>query len=164
MDLLPDTRKIRQALSWTITLLNTYQVAYQIVGGLAAQAYGATRPLVDIDLYIALDTAQDVLEAIQPYLTRPPLPHRSNAWDLVYLALEYEGVLIEIGDSSTHPRFFNRQDQRWEPQIIDYTTSQLISLYGIVVAVMPKAELIRYKAMLDREVDHLDIKQITEFF
>ena len=46
-----DSDKISQALTWIVTLLNDQQVQYQIVGGLAAQAYGARRPLVDIDLY-----------------------------------------------------------------------------------------------------------------
>ena len=156
-----DSDKISQALTWIVTLLNDQQVQYQIVGGLAAQAYGARRPLVDIDLYMAFDQAQAALKAMKPYLTRPPAPHRSAAWDLVFLALEYEGVLIEIGDSSTDPRFYNRVDQRWESQIIDYTASQIVTLFGVEVAVMPKAELVRYKAMLDREVDHLDLQQIS---
>jgi hypothetical protein len=157
-----DSDKISQALSWIVTLLNDHQVQYQIVGGLAAQAYGARRPLVDVDLYMAFDQAQAALETMKPYLTRPPAPHRSAAWDLVFLALEYEGMLIEIGDSATDPRFYNRVDQRWEAQLIDYTASQIVTLYGVEVAVMPKTELLRYKAMLDREVDHLDLQQIAD--
>ena len=158
-----DTDKISQALTWIVTLLNDHQVPYQVVGGLAAQAYGASRPLVDIDLYIAFDQAQLVLDAMKPYLTRAPAPHRSAAWDLVYLAMEYQDVQIEIGDSSTDARFYNRIDQRWEAQVIDYTASQIVRLYGVDVAMMPKAELLRYKRMLDREVDHLDLQQIADF-
>lgn len=154
--------KVNQALAWIVALLNEHQIQYQVVGGLAAQAYGAKRPLVDIDLYMAFDQAQAALEAIKPYLTRAPAPHRSAAWDLVYLALEYEGVQIEIGDSSTDPRFYNRLDQQWEAQVIDYTASNIARLYGVDLAVMPKAELVRYKAMLDREVDHLDIQQMAD--
>ena len=157
-----DNGKIGQALTWLVTLLNEHQVQYQIVGGLAAQAYGAKRPLLDIDLYMAFDQSQAVLDAIKPYLTRLPAPHRSAAWDLVYLALEYEGVQIEIGDSSTDPRFYNGLAQRWESQAIDYTASQTVRLYGVDVAVMPKAELVCYKAMLDREVDHLDLQQLGD--
>ncbi len=116
---------------------------------------------MDIDLYIPLDRAQSALEEMRPYMVRQPLPHLSAAWDLVYLALDYRGVLIEIGDSTTNPRFYNRIDQRWERQGIDFTASQIARLYGVEVAVMPRDELLRYKAMLDREVDHLDIQQIT---
>ncbi|MFN8493322.1 MAG: hypothetical protein U0350_37335 [Caldilineaceae bacterium] len=157
-----DNGKISQALSWIVALLDQHQVQYQIVGGLAAQAYGARRPLVDIDLYMAFNQAHAALAELKPYLTREPTPHHSAAWDLVFLALEYEGVLIEIGDSATDPRFYNRLDQRWEEQVIDYTASNIVNLYGTDVAVMPKAELVRYKAMLDREVDHLDLEQIAD--
>lgn len=157
-----DNGKISQALSWIVSLLNQHQIQYQIVGGLAAQAYGAKRPLVDIDLYMPFDQTQAALAAMKPYLTRAPASHRSTAWDLVFLALEYEGVEIEIGDSSTDPRFYNRIDQQWEAQAIDYAASKIVRLYGVDVTVMPKAELVRYKTMLDREVDHLDIQQIAD--
>ena len=71
-------------------------------------------------------------------------------------------MCLEIGDSSSHPRFYNRKDQRWELQRIDFTRSIEHELYTCKVAVMPKDELLLYKAQLDREVDHLDIQQITE--
>ncbi len=152
---------IHAALEWLVSLLNDHDVPYQVVGGLAAQAYGAARPLVDIDLYIPFDQAQAALAEMQPFIVRLAGPHRSASWHLVYLAMDYQGAYIEIGDSSTNPRFFNRIDQRWEPQVIDYAASQIARLYGVDVAVMPKEELIRYKTMLDREVDHQDIQAIA---
>lgn len=92
---------------------------------------------------------------------REPLPHLSPSWDLVYLALDYQGMYMEIGDSSANPRFYNRRDQRWESQPIDYTRSNVLMLYGVEAAVMPKDELIAYKARLDREVDHQDIQEMS---
>ncbi len=47
-----DPQKIGQALGWIVSLLNRYSISYQICGGMAAKAYGATRPLVDIDIYM----------------------------------------------------------------------------------------------------------------
>ena len=160
MEPITDPHQIQQALAWIVAVLERHHVPYQVVGGLAAQAYGAQRPLVDIDLYVPLEQATEALAEWKPFIVREPLPHRSAAWDLVYLALSYQGVWIEIGDSSTHPRFYNARDQRWEWQAIDYAASRVCMLYRIAVAVMPRAELLRYKAMLDREVDHLDIAQM----
>lgn len=161
MNTTPPSETIHRALAWLDTLLRRYDVPYQVVGGLAAQAYGATRPLVDIDLYIPFDKARPALEEMQPYIVRQPLPHRSDSWDLVYLALDYQGAYIEIGDTSTNPRFFNRIDQRWEAQQIDFASSCIVHLYGVELPVMPRSELVRYKTMLDREVDHQDIAEIT---
>ncbi len=162
MEVTNDEQKISQALGWIVSLLNRHSIPYQIVGGLAAKAYDAKRPLIDIDLYAPLDMAHAALEEMRPYITRDPLPHLSASWDLIYMALEYHGMLIEIGDSSSHPRFYNRKDQCWELQCIDFTCSTHLKLYTSEVTVMPKDELLSYKMQLDREVDHLDIQQITE--
>jgi hypothetical protein len=157
-----DPQKLPFALSWLVTLLDHHAVPYQIVGGLAAHAYGATRPVVDVDLYMPFDRAQSFLTDIQPFIVRPPLPHRSDSWDLVYLALEYAEVYIEIGDSSTHPRFYNRIDGRWEDQTLVYDAAVTATLFGVAVKVMPREELVRYKRMLDREVDHLDLAEMGD--
>ena len=156
-----DPQRIGPALAWIVALLDRHHLPYQIVGGLAAKAYGATRPLVDIDIYAPLNEAQSALEEMQPYIIRELKPHRSDSWELVYMALDYHGMYMEIGDTSVPSRFYNRIDQCWEDQVIDFTASNLITVYDVEVAVMPKAELLRYKAMLDREVDHLDLAEIA---
>ena len=156
-----DPQKIGEALNWIVSLLNRHAVPYQIVGGLAAKAYGASRPLVDIDIYVPMEKAQAALEEMRAYVIREPLPHLSASWELIYMALSYHGMYIEIGDSSTNPRFYNRRDQRWEPQPINFANSTIMQLYGVEVNIMPGDELLSYKAMLDREVDHIDIQEIT---
>ena len=159
-----DPQKIRQTLEWIISLLKRYEIPYQICGGTAARAYGATRPLVDIDIYASLQNSshfQAFMDEIQPYVIRAWAPHLSASWDILYLALNYQGMQIEIAESTTNPRFYNHRDGRWEDQPIDFAASTFLSLYGVEVALMPKDELIAYKAMLDREVDHLDLEQIA---
>ena len=159
-----DPQKIGRALSWIVSLQNRYGIPYQICGGMAARAYGATRPLVDIDIYASLQGSphfQAFMDEIQPYLIRAWTPYRSAAWDILYLALDYQGMQIEIAESTTHPRFYNHRDGRWEEQVIDFAASTHLDLYGVEVAIMPKDDLFAYKAMQDREVDHLDIEQVT---
>src|SRR5258708_4045809 len=159
-----EPQKIGKALSWIVSLLNRYGIPYQVCGGTAAKAYGATRPLVDIDLYASLQDSphcQTFMDEIQPHIIREWTPYLSASWDLLYLALNYQGMQIEIAESTTNPRFYNHRDGRWEDQHIDFAVSTRISLYGVEVAIMPKDELLAYKAMLDREVDHLDIEQMT---
>jgi hypothetical protein len=159
-----DPQKIGPALSWIVSLLNRYSIPYQICGGAAAKAYGATRPLVDIDIYAPLQDAQHFqafMHEIQPYLIREFTPIVTASWDITYLVLNYQGIQIDIAESSTNPRFYNHRDGRWEDQPVDFAASTIIQLYGVEVAIMPKDELLTYKAMLKRDVDHLDIEQIA---
>lgn len=162
METTNDPQKIGQALGWIVGLLKRHNIQYQIVGGLAAKAYGAKRPLVDIDLYAPLENTRAALDEMKPYVVRELLPHHSESWDLIYMALDYQGMWIEIGDTSANPRFYNRRDERWEDQPIHYADSNIMTIYGVEVAVMPKDELLAYKAMLDREVDHIDIQEIAD--
>jgi hypothetical protein len=159
-----DPEKIGQALRWIVSLLNQYIIPYQICGGLAARAYGATRPLVDIDIYAALQDSphfQEFIDDIQPYVIRVWGPHLSASWDIIYLALNYLGMYIEIAETTTTPRFYNHRDARWEDQYIDFVASTPMSIYGVDAMIMPRDELLAYKAMLNRDVDHIDIAQMT---
>jgi RimJ/RimL family protein N-acetyltransferase len=153
-----DATRIGESLKWIVNLLDHHHIPYQIVGGLAAHAYGASRPVVDIDLYVPMEKAQAAIAEMKPYIIRPPLPHCSAYWDLTYLVLDHKGVQIEIGDSSTDPRFYNHKGQCWDTQVIDYAASQRATLFGMEVNVMPRSELVRYKTRLDRKVDHADLQ------
>jgi hypothetical protein len=77
------------------------------------------------------------------------------------VALNYQGMQIEIGEATTNPRFYNHRDGRWEDQRIDLLASSQVDLYGVQVRIMPKDELLAYKAMLERDVDLFDIAQLT---
>ena len=149
-----------QAFRWIVDALDRHNVPYQIVGGAAARAYGAYRDLVDNDIYIPFDEAASLLEEVLPYVTWGPQHHSGGEWDLTFLKLNYGGQKLELGDSSSEPRFFHQKDQRWVEQRIGYERSTTVDLFGFVVKVMPKEELVEYKAALGREVDQGDLEQI----
>jgi hypothetical protein len=56
------------------------------------------------------------MDEIQPSIIRECTPHLSASWDILYLALNYQGMQIEIAESTTNPRFYNHRDGRWEDQ------------------------------------------------
>jgi hypothetical protein len=148
-------------LAWITEGLRRHGVPHQVVGGLAARAYGARRPLADIDLYAPFDGAAGLLEEVKPFVTWGPEHHAGEEWDLTFLKIDYRGQRIELGDSSTAPRYFNHAAGRWEEQWIDYGSSVTVRVFGVEVEAMPKDELIRYKRHLGREVDLIDIEQLT---
>jgi hypothetical protein len=156
-----EAKKAGEALAWTVGVLERRGVPYQVVGGLAARAYGAERPIVDVDLYVPFDRAQGALEEIRPNVVWGPEHHADEEWDLTFLKADFGGQRVELGDSSSDPRFFDREEGRWVSQRVDYDTSARMELIGVPAWVMPEEELVRYKRVLGRPVDLEDVAQIA---
>ncbi len=153
--------RVRPALGWIVDALNRYRVPYQVVGGLAARAHGARRPVFDVDLYVPFDRATAALEEIRPHIYWGPEHYVDEQWDLTYLKADFGGQKVELGNSCTHPRYFDVEAGRWEAQRVAYGSSVTIRVFGVEAEVMPKDELIRYKRRLGREVDLIDVEQLT---
>lgn len=150
------------ALRWITGLLRDFGITYQVVGGLAAQCYGSTRPLVDIDLYVPDRASLDrIASAAADRLIRAPAPHRDEHWALVFLALEWGGWKIEIA-AAEEAKVWNRKAERWESAAIQFEEGKIVAMAGIELAVMPKDTLMRYKEGLGREVDRLDLDALQD--
>ena len=147
------------ALAWVADLLQRYRIPFQVVGGLAARAYGATRPLVDLDFYIPMERFPELLPEISPHVVWGPEHYRDRNWDITFVKLSYAGQPIEFGDA-TEAHFFDRIAQAWVQQEIDFDRSVWREVLGVRVPIIPRAELIAYKRRLDREVDRTDLAEI----
>ena len=156
-----EAKKVGEALAWIVGVLERHGVPYQVVGGLAARAYGAVRPIVDVDLYMPFDQAEDALEEIRPYVVWGPEHHAGDEWDLTFLKADFRGQRVELGDPSSVPRFFDRSKGHWVPQRVDYDAGVRIDVLGVWAWVMPEEELVPYKLALGREVDFDDVDQIA---
>ena len=149
------------ALRWIADILDARNVPFQIVGGLAARAYGATREIADIDLYAPASELASVLEVIEPFVTRPLAHYRDQHWDLVFMRLEYGGQRIEIavGDDA---KYRDSRLGEWHDAAVDYGASERLDVLGVDVPVMPRHQLLSYKRRLDRTVDRADVQEIAE--
>ena len=105
-------REVRQraayALAWIVESLGRHNVLYQMVGGLAAEAYGAYRPVADIDIYVPLATG--LLQETRPFTTWWPERYPDETWGISFLRADYHWQRIELIDHSTDPRFFSARD------------------------------------------------------
>ena len=133
-----ETKKVGEALAWIVGVLERHGVPYQVVGGLAARAHGAERPIVDVDLYVPFDQAQSALEEIRPNVVWGPQHHAGDEWDLTFLKADHGG------------------------QRVDYDAGVRVELLGVRAWVMPEEELVRYKRILGRPVDLDDVAQIAK--
>lgn len=158
---LASVEEIGQALEWICGVLRERRVPFQVVGGLAAHVFGASRPVVDIDMYAPLSEHPELLPALAAATVWGPQHYRDESWDLVFMKLDHGRVRIEIGDSSANPRLFDQIAQRWTDQRIDFSRSVQHTAFGVCVPVIPKQELIAYKTALNRDVDLVDIAQIA---
>ena len=150
-----------RALRWIVEILERRAIPYQACGGLAARAYGSTRELADIDLYMPMARFDAIRPEVEAAVTWGPAYETGARWDLTYVKMLYEGQKIEIGDSDT-TLIFDEAEQQWVKQDIHFDQSVYVEVYGVRIPVMPKDQLITYKLMLAREVDLIDIEQMEQ--
>lgn len=149
----------KEALVWITGILKQHQIPFQISGGLAAIAYGASRPLADIDIDIPDSKFDLLIDEVKPYITYGPERFKSDKWDLMLMTLNYRDQEIDLsGADSTY--IFNEQMQQWIKLDEDFSKVNLKTIFDLSLPVIPIKNLINYKKILSREVDLIDLKQI----
>ena len=152
--------KAKAALVWIVDILDKHGIPYQVEGGLAANCYGSNRELVDIDIFIPSFGFEKISKDVEGYVEFGPEFHSGTHWKLVYQLLNYCGQQIEICDAG-RAEYLDTQNDTWVKRDIDFTKAKTIGILGISTKVMRKDDLLEYKGRLNREVDIIDIEQIT---
>ena len=154
------SERVKVALNWLKSLLESESIEYQIVGGLAATIYGGSREIADIDLYIHNSDANKILAHVAPYISKPLTHYSEYGWDLEYFQLVYQNQKIEIG-LALNTKIQSSLDGSWHQLEIDFSKSVAKSYQGIELQVIPVHQLVEYKRILGREVDLIDIQQLA---
>lgn len=152
-------KNAKKALLWITDILKQHEIPFQITGGLAAIAYGATRPLEDIDIDIPDDKFDVISEAVKPFVVSGPERFKSDKWNLLLMTLNYEGQLIDLSGADT-TFIFSEKTQGWVKLVEDFTQASNKTIFGLSLPVIPRLSLIQYKTILARDVDLIDIEQI----
>jgi hypothetical protein len=145
-----------KAFLWITDRLEEHKIPYQVVGGLAARAYGVERPLADIDIDMSFEGAEDFFTAIRPPLPDHPDHIVTEEWDLIYYTFQYDGQVIDLSDIR-HTFMRDRKNNRWHKHEADFSKSVPMVIFGKTVPVIPKNALIGYKKILNRDVDIADM-------
>ncbi|EPJ2749179.1 nucleotidyltransferase domain-containing protein [Vibrio parahaemolyticus] len=154
------SKKVKVALNWLKDLLDSENIEYQIVGGLAATIHGSNREVADIDLYIENSDANKILALASLYVSKPLTHYSEYGWDLEYFQLIYRDQKIEIG-LAQHTKIQSSADGSWHQLEIDFSKSVTKTYQGIELQVIPIHSLVEYKRILGREVDLIDVQQLT---
>ncbi len=154
-------KKTEAAFKWIVNILNEHQIPFQIAGGFAARLYGSTRELADIDIDIPAGRIEDIQEDVKEYIIFGPEMYKDENWDLLLMTLRYEGQDIDISSIDT-VKIFNQNTQNWEDGALDFQDTRIHTVFGLDVPVISRENLIKYKSKLLREVDKLDIEEISK--
>ena len=153
-------RNTKKSLQWITDLLKNLNIPFQIAGGLAAHAYGATREIDDIDIDIPEECFDVVLPHIKKYITVGPVFHEDKHWKLWLITLNHEDQLIDLG-GAYKTEIFNHHTQSWQKLQTNLSHTIPFNLWGITVPVISREDLIAYKKAINRPVDREDIRQIS---
>jgi len=148
-----------EALGRVLALLDREGVPVVAVGGLAAQAHGARRRLVDLDFCVP-DAALSAIAGRLEGLEQAPTWVESEHWELHGLAATVAGCRVEIAGAES-ARYRAGAAQPWRPFPADPARAVSVPVLGTETPVMPLRDLIKYKAVLRREVDLVDLHYLA---
>jgi gamma-glutamylcyclotransferase (GGCT)/AIG2-like uncharacterized protein YtfP len=129
-------------------------------GGLAVRAWGGSRTLVDLDFYVPDRCLPEAARHLGAWVVGAPERVRSRHWDVTVLSLDVGGQRVELGGADTG-RYRHVAGGVWCPCRVDWGHGVRHTVLGVSVDVMSRASLITYKTALLREVDLVDLHELT---
>jgi hypothetical protein len=147
------------AVAWLADLFRDREVRYAAAGGLAARAWGAKRPLVDLDFYVHGEDLDRIESDLAPFVVAPLTKIENDHWDLSLLRLEYAGVPLElsVGEGA---KYQEAKTGVWHDACPVFENCPELELFGTRLRVMNRDALIEYKLRVDRAVDRADVAAI----
>jgi hypothetical protein len=153
----------RAALAWIVDQLKLRGIPFAIVGGLASNAYGGSRPLNDIDIDVP-DSALPLLASeLADYRTFGAERSVGECFDCQLLGLSYLGQEIELSGAESL-LILDRTCNKWMAWPTDLERIEERAVLGIRVPVMDRNALIAYKQIAGRETDLIDVSELERGF
>lgn len=151
------------AFSWITSELRKRGIPFAIVGGLAANAYGGSRPLNDIDIDVPDAALFTLARELDAYRSFGPEHSISECFDCQLLGFSYLGQEIELSGAESL-MILDRSCNQWIPWPTDLTRIETRTVLGLAVPVMERGALIAYKKLARRETDLLDVSELERCY
>jgi len=149
----------KQALKWIVGILKRKKIIFNILGGLAAYAYGSKRMMVDIDINMRNKDFQKILTDVRNYIVEPPHFSKSENWQCYFMELKYKGITIEFA-SDKGCKILNLKTKKWQKLGDCLSKPVYKKVFGLNLPLISKKRLIAYKKKLMRNVDITDLKNL----
>jgi hypothetical protein len=147
------------ALAWITNELTQRGIPFAVVGGLASNAYGGSRPLNDIDIDVPDAALSTLAQELEAYRTFGPDRSISECFDCQLLGFSYMGQEIELSGAESL-LILDRSCSRWMPWPTDLRKIEERRVLGMTVPVMERSALIAYKELAGRETDLIDVSEL----
>jgi hypothetical protein len=157
---LPLSPHHHSAITQILNYLEHHKIPYQITGGCAAALYGARRDVVDLDFDVPAAALPQIAEHYALNIIYGPARYIDEHWQVTLLTLELNGISVDF-TASEDGLIFDSNTKKWLHLEIDLSQAKAVELAGRMIQVVPLKELIAYKKTLAREVDLLDIAELT---
>ena len=150
------------ALKWIVVILNKNKIKFNVIGGLAAHAYGSKLRFNDIDLSMNLKDMRKLERLEKKYVILKPWNGTSSnkIWKGYIMKLNFKGILIEITEAE-NTKIFDKKKGKYEKFTAGLENSKIKNLLGLKVPIMPKENLVGYKSKLRFPNDLIDLESLT---
>lgn len=152
--------QVAEALTWISARLDELGVPFQVAGGLAAIAHGASRPLNDIDIYVPEGSLSRIRAELADHQGHGPERYRDEQWDCYFMEVHYAGEEIELAEAG-RTRYRSDSDAPWHEAGVDFGDPARRVAFDVEIPVMPLEQLVEYKRRIGREVDREDVAELT---
>lgn len=147
------------AFHWIVNQLQQRNIPFVLVGGLAANAYGTSRPLWDIDLDIPERFIPELAHELCDFLTFGPEHSIGEYCECQIVGFVYREQEIELSGAESL-RIKDPSSQAWLPWPTDFSRVEYRPVFGITVPVMAREQFIAYKRLAGRNTDLLDVQEL----
>ena len=154
-------KNTEDAFKWIIGILIRNKISFQISGGFAAMIYGSNRELFDIDIDMKGSDFDKLFSFVKDYIIFGPERYHDDSFDIDLLTLKYQGQRIDLS-SSENAKMYNSITKKWQCCETDYADYEKKEIYGLVVPVIKRQELIEYKKIIGRPIDLEDVEAMAK--
>jgi len=145
-------RKTKEALHRIVWILRKHKIPFQITGWFASNIYWSQRPLADIDLDLPDKNIFDILPEVKKYVIYGPAHYHDGKFDMLLATLKYKWQEIDLGGCSDEQIYHKKHKHRENLQA-NFKKVTRRKVLGLVLPVIPKEELIKYKR---KNLEHAD--------